>query len=100
MDAGGWNLIYNWLKDAVETDNIVLIQDLLTIFHIVPVTMERLKANGGPKLVKKLSKTHIDQGNYNMEPFYIFRIKLRYIFSNYQYENIQLIIKNMKSNLK
>ncbi|CAH1736219.1 serine/threonine-protein phosphatase 1 regulatory subunit 10 isoform X2 [Aphis gossypii] len=60
MDAGGWNLIYNWLKDAVETDNIVLIQDLLTIFHIVPVTMERLKANGGPKLVKKLSKTHID----------------------------------------
>eukprot|EP00102_Acyrthosiphon_pisum_P001948 XP_001942920.3 PREDICTED: putative mediator of RNA polymerase II transcription subunit 26 [Acyrthosiphon pisum] len=60
MDAGGWNLIYNWLKDAVETDNIILIQDLLTIFHIVPVTMERLKANGGPKLVKKLSKTHID----------------------------------------
>lgn len=65
MDAGGWNLIYNWLKDAVETDNIVLIQDLLTIFHIVPVTMERLKANGGPKLVKKLSKTHSNQGNYN-----------------------------------
>jgi protein phosphatase 1 regulatory subunit 10 len=60
MDAGGWNLIYNWLKDAVETDNIILIQDLLTIFHIVPVTMERLKANGGPKLVKKLSKTHMD----------------------------------------
>lgn len=63
MDAGGWNLVYNWLKDAVETDHIVLIQDLLKIFHIVPVTMERLKANGGPKLVKKLSKTHIDQGN-------------------------------------
>ncbi|VVC44557.1 Hypothetical protein CINCED_3A000845 [Cinara cedri] len=61
MDAGGWNLIYNWLKDAVETDNIVLIQDLLTIFHIVPVTMDRLKANGGPKLVKKLSKTHLDE---------------------------------------
>lgn len=63
MDAGGWNLVYNWLKDAVETDHIVLIQDLLKIFHIVPVTMERLKANGGPKLVKKLSKIHIDQGN-------------------------------------
>lgn len=70
MDAGGWNLIYNWLKDAVETDNTVLIRDLLTIFHIVPVTMERLKANGGPKLVKKLSKTHMDQGNYYLLKFF------------------------------
>ncbi|XP_050440993.1 serine/threonine-protein phosphatase 1 regulatory subunit 10-like [Adelges cooleyi] len=60
MDAGGWGLIYLWLKDAVETDNIVLIRDLLSIFHIVPVTMERLKANGGPKLVKKLSKSCAD----------------------------------------
>jgi len=72
MDAGGWNLIYNWLKDAVETDNIILIQDLLTIFHIVPVTMERLKANGGPKLVKKLSKTHIDIGNYYIKYILIY----------------------------
>lgn len=72
MDAGGWNLIYNWLKDAVETDNIILIQDLLTIFHIVPVTMERLKANGGPKLVKKLSKTHLDIGNYYIKYILIY----------------------------
>ncbi|XP_050520156.1 serine/threonine-protein phosphatase 1 regulatory subunit 10-like isoform X3 [Daktulosphaira vitifoliae] len=60
MDAGGWSLIYGWLKDAIETDNSVLIQDLLSIYHRVPVTMERLKANGVPKLVKKLSKSHVN----------------------------------------
>lgn len=85
MDAGGWNLIYNWLKDAVETNNIVLIQDLLTIFHTVPVTMERLKANGGPKLVKKLSKTHSNPGNillyYKLhEKYQNFRKNINFLF--------------------
>ncbi|VVC37232.1 Zinc finger, CCCH-type,Transcription factor IIS, N-terminal [Cinara cedri] len=61
MNAGGWNLTNEWLKTAVENENITLIQDILQIFDIFSVTVSTLKSNEGPKLINKLSETHIDE---------------------------------------
>lgn len=64
MDAGGWSLLYNWLKDAVKIDNTKLIHYILEIFYIAPVTTKLLGHNSGePILVKKLYKNHSDMGN-------------------------------------
>lgn len=62
MDANGWDLTCTWLNDGIDTDNTMLVKDILTILHDVPVTIERLQSSQGPKLVKSLSKFHSNQG--------------------------------------
>ncbi|KYB27181.1 hypothetical protein TcasGA2_TC013494 [Tribolium castaneum] len=56
MAEGGWNLIHNWLQDAIHVSNWDLVKEILSLLLVTPVDVERLKLNNIPKLVKSLSK--------------------------------------------
>jgi len=62
MDANGWDITFTWLNNGIDTCNTMLVIDVLTILHDVPVTIERLQSNPGPKLVKSLSRFNFNQG--------------------------------------
>lgn len=62
MNAYGWDLMWTWLRDAIETDNTMLIQDILRLLLFVPVTNEHLQSQKGPKLLKLLIDIHYSQG--------------------------------------
>lgn len=54
--AEGWHMTHEWLQDAIETLNWPLVQEILELFLLCPVDVNRLKSNNSPKLVKSLSK--------------------------------------------
>lgn len=61
MAAGGWNLVHNWLRDGVESNNWAFIQELLEMLLLCPVDGNRLKSNHTPKIVKNLSISCVHQ---------------------------------------
>ncbi|XP_065221877.1 serine/threonine-protein phosphatase 1 regulatory subunit 10-like [Planococcus citri] len=56
MGANGWNLIYNWLVQAIEAKNYPFLVELLEVIIMCPVDIERLKSNPMPRQIKYLSK--------------------------------------------
>ncbi|RXG58986.1 Serine/threonine-protein phosphatase 1 regulatory subunit 10 [Armadillidium vulgare] len=52
----GWNLVCSWLTEAVHTKNFPLAEQILSLLLMSPVTVDRLKRNNMPKMVKDLSK--------------------------------------------
>lgn len=47
----------------------MLTWDILKILNIIHIKIEQLMANGIPKLVKRLSKSHSDQSNNYIQIF-------------------------------
>lgn len=56
MMEGGWNLVHAWLQDAYTNENWALVAELLDLLLIAPTSINQLKMNNLPKLVKNLSK--------------------------------------------
>ncbi|XP_055386727.1 serine/threonine-protein phosphatase 1 regulatory subunit 10 [Condylostylus longicornis] len=56
MGAGGWQLVNLWLTDGLRAMNYPLVTEILELFLLCPVDVERLKSNTSPKLVKQLSR--------------------------------------------
>ena len=52
----GWQTVNSWLTHAIESKNEPLIISLLRLLLKCPVTVDRLKENNTPKLVKGLKK--------------------------------------------
>lgn len=73
MSANGWDLVYNWLVDAITKNNWILVQEILELFLLCPVDTTRLKSNAAPKVVKNLSINGGTSGNYF---FYFYNIFL------------------------
>lgn len=57
MKNGGWSVVSHWLQDAKTKDNKALINCLLNICKILPVSVEQMKENNCAKLIKSISKT-------------------------------------------
>lgn len=62
METGGWTLTHCWLQDAIESKNWPLVQEILELFLLCPVDVNRLKSNSAPKMVKILSKESAHEG--------------------------------------
>ena len=63
VSAGGWRIMNQWLADVTQcdphtssVDSNCFIEDVLRALKILPVTVEILKQNATPRLVKSLSK--------------------------------------------
>lgn len=57
MDCDGWQIIYEWLKDAIDKDNQSFLIELIKVLRRCPITLERLKQNDTAKLLKDLTKS-------------------------------------------
>lgn len=83
METDGWMLTYSWLQDAVASKNWPLVQEILELFLLCPVDVERLKSNSAPKLVKSLSKEGSHEGKgFQLEILKII-LFLIFLFKNY-----------------
>ncbi|KAL0273689.1 UNVERIFIED_CONTAM: hypothetical protein PYX00_006311 [Menopon gallinae] len=56
MAEGGWALVFQWLDESINSSNHALIREILELLLICPITLDRLKENNCPKVVKSLSK--------------------------------------------
>lgn len=56
METGGWTMTHVWLEEAINSNNFPLIQEILELFLLCPVGVNRLRSNSAPKLVKTLSR--------------------------------------------
>lgn len=56
-EQDGWELINAWLKEGLKGENYPYICELIDLLDKCPMTVERLKKNDTPKLVKQLAKT-------------------------------------------
>ncbi|KAF7494221.1 Serine/threonine-protein phosphatase 1 regulatory subunit 10 [Sarcoptes scabiei] len=56
LQIGGWDLIYIWVKSSRDLGNVTFLIDLLKLLQILPMSLERLRQNECPKIVKKLCK--------------------------------------------
>lgn len=56
MAEGGWALVFQWLDESISNSNHALIREILELLLICPITLDRLKENNCPKVVKSLSK--------------------------------------------
>lgn len=54
--AGGWQLVFTWLSDAIAKQNWPLVEALLELLHASPVTSPRLASNQCPQHVRDLPK--------------------------------------------
>lgn len=60
---GAWNILYDWLKDAERDKHWSVIKELLELYLELPVTIDLLKLNHTPKLIRQLSKrSDLDAG--------------------------------------
>uniref|UniRef100_A0A915KBL2 TFIIS N-terminal domain-containing protein n=1 Tax=Romanomermis culicivorax TaxID=13658 RepID=A0A915KBL2_ROMCU len=56
LAAGAWNVLHDWLKES-EVENIwPFVKELLKTFIQFPLTIELLKLNNIPKIIRRLSK--------------------------------------------
>jgi len=54
--SGGWEILHQWLIHSKDIGNAYFLIELLKLLDKCPVTVNRLKVNEIPKVVKKLSK--------------------------------------------
>ena len=69
---GGWNYLLIWLNEAVSNKNWPLTNQILEHLLPAPVTVDRLKSNSIPKIVKELSNHYEVPGKFCF--FYLFVI--------------------------
>ncbi|CAN7993412.1 unnamed protein product, partial [Ixodes hexagonus] len=56
LDLDGWSTIHMWLQEAKTADNRPFLVELLKLCQVLPMSLERLKENSSPKLIKGLTK--------------------------------------------
>uniref|UniRef100_V5I3J7 Serine/threonine-protein phosphatase 1 regulatory subunit 10 n=2 Tax=Ixodes ricinus TaxID=34613 RepID=V5I3J7_IXORI len=56
LDLDGWSTIHMWLQEAKTADNRPFLLELLKLCQVLPMSLERLKENSSPKLIKGLTK--------------------------------------------
>lgn len=56
MGDGAWQILYDWLTEYKELDDVPVLVLLLNVFYKLPVTMELLKSTKSAKLIKSLTK--------------------------------------------
>lgn len=78
MEAEGWHMTHDWLQDAIQTQNWPLVQEILELFLLCPVDVNRLKSNNSPKLVKTLSK----DGRSESESTFLFFFSRQILFTH------------------
>lgn len=61
LEKDGWKTLNEWLKTAKESGNQEFLKELLSLLQRCPVTLERLKENDTPKVIKNLSRTSQDE---------------------------------------
>ena len=49
--------MFSWLTDAKENNEMKFLVDILEVYLNLPVTLETLKKNNTPKIIKSLSKS-------------------------------------------
>jgi len=57
MESGGWEVLNKWLNEGKDDENKEFLQDLLTVYSMLPVSVETLKQNNCAKTIKQISKT-------------------------------------------
>lgn len=57
LDLDGWSTIHMWLQEAKASENMPFLCELLKLCQILPMSLERLKENSSPKLIKSLMKS-------------------------------------------
>ncbi|XP_077505663.1 serine/threonine-protein phosphatase 1 regulatory subunit 10-like [Amblyomma americanum] len=57
LDLDGWSTIHMWLQEAKTAENMPFLCELLELCQILPMSLERLKENSSPKLIKSLMKS-------------------------------------------
>lgn len=67
MAEGGWGLIFQWLDEGISNNNQALICEILELLLKCPISLDRLKENNCPKVVKGLSKDSESEGNSTHE---------------------------------
>ncbi|XP_039269529.2 serine/threonine-protein phosphatase 1 regulatory subunit 10-like isoform X1 [Styela clava] len=54
---GGWKIINKWLSDAKDTENIPVLMEILKVLQRLPVSMQNLRENNTPKIIKHFTKS-------------------------------------------
>jgi len=67
MQRGGWAMVYSWTIDATEHKNYPILTEVLYLLLKTPATIDRLKENELPKVVKNLSRDCEREGNYSKD---------------------------------
>lgn len=57
LDLDGWSTIHTWLQEAKASGNMPFLCELLNLCQQLPMSLERLKENAAPKLIKSLTKS-------------------------------------------
>lgn len=57
LELDGWSTINMWLQEAKTAENMPFLCELLKLCEILPMSLERLKENSSPKLIKSLMKS-------------------------------------------
>ncbi|XP_075548409.1 serine/threonine-protein phosphatase 1 regulatory subunit 10-like isoform X2 [Dermacentor variabilis] len=57
LELDGWSTIHMWLQEAKTAENMPFLCELLKLCQILPMSLERLKENSSPKLIKSLMKS-------------------------------------------
>lgn len=60
LDLDGWSTIHMWLQEAKTSGNMTFLCELLNLCDALPMSLERLKENTAPKLIKSLMKSGDD----------------------------------------
>ena len=58
VEAGGWDVLNNWLQESKEHDNHPVMLEILKVYQALPVTVEMLKKNNAAKTIKQLGKSN------------------------------------------
>jgi hypothetical protein len=56
MQRGGWEMVYSWTVEATEHKNYSILTEIFQLLLKTPATIERLKENELPKLIKNLAR--------------------------------------------
>ncbi|CAL8143729.1 unnamed protein product [Orchesella dallaii] len=66
MQRGGWSLVFGWANDSVNSKNYSLLKEIVTLLLRTPTTLQRLRENKFPILIKSLSKDCEDEETRNL----------------------------------
>ena len=57
MESGGWEVLNKWLNEGKDDENKEFLQDLLTVYGMLPVSVETLRQNNCARTIKQIAKT-------------------------------------------
>lgn len=62
LQRGGWDMVLGWTSDATSKKSYDLLKEICGLLLYAPATIQRLKENELPKIVKSISKDCENEG--------------------------------------